>query len=265
MFKQAVAIAVLALAGTIDAQWCSDCKWGVNKLVSYVEVHGNTDACSYVVKEVQSYSHNLCGAECGSFVNRMCQQILTKIESTAGNDLSSDNIDAVGICTDVHACSSESSSRERRTSRSWAESFCRGECAQYPNPSECQPACVNDIVNGAMSFRRAVNAKMADDARQNPTIQLSNGATGHCVADPTSRQFLCSVNHPTALAAQSSSQDSKSSGVSSGATIGIAVGAVATVLVIAGLAFKAVAESKKQATPVSATEHLVQQDEYATA
>eukprot|EP00036_Acanthoecidae_sp_10tr_P011119 CAMPEP_0182925250 /NCGR_PEP_ID=MMETSP0105_2-20130417/8791_1 /TAXON_ID=81532 ORGANISM="Acanthoeca-like sp., Strain 10tr" /NCGR_SAMPLE_ID=MMETSP0105_2 /ASSEMBLY_ACC=CAM_ASM_000205 /LENGTH=278 /DNA_ID=CAMNT_0025063087 /DNA_START=64 /DNA_END=900 /DNA_ORIENTATION=+ len=277
MLKTAVVVALLGLSGASDVQWCSDCKWGVNKVVSYAQSRGNSDICSAIVTEVESYSDDLCNSVdgCSSYVTNMCQLVLNKIESRAGAALSADGIDATAICTEVDMCGSSSSSagddddewRARRTaSRGYAERFCEQECANYPHPTECQPACVRDMTSGAYKFRATVASKMEEDSHSNPTITLSNGASGNCIRDPQSRHFLCSVDHAPSTSLESTSPGSSSSssnGLSAGASVAIIVGAVATVLVIAGIAFKAVAESKKAVASAGASELLV--EEYATA
>eukprot|EP00035_Acanthoeca_spectabilis_P019975 m.430523 g.430523 ORF g.430523 m.430523 type:complete len:285 (+) comp17178_c0_seq1:74-928(+) len=265
-----VAAVALAFTATANADICADCKWGVNKVVSYIEQNGNHDVCQAVVSEVEHYVSDLCnpGDDCSHYITNMCQSVLAKIEAMAGTELTAYNVDPTTICTEVDACDSLDSampSRDRRMSQSQAEAFCQNECASYPNPGQCQPSCVSYIVGGADDFAQAVTSQMQTDAQANPTIRLSNGASGNCVQDPASRQFVCSVDHPqgTQLAA-SAPRESKSSGVSSGATVGIAVGAVAAVLLLAGIAFKAASESNKKA-PAAGSELLVQEEVYATA
>jgi hypothetical protein len=273
MYKSTVAIvAVLALTGGSDAQFCTACKWGVNKVVTYFETYGNNAVCSAVLGEVQGITSDLCNSwdDCSQFVTNMCNDVLNELESDAGAALQSDGIDAASICADVGACSTGASddddgSRVRRTSQSWAENFCRTECANYPNPSECQPACVRQVTNGAQDFARAVDTKMRDDEQQSPTITLSTGETGHCVRDATSMHFLCSVDHPTTTLQSSPPKEKPSSSTSTGETVGIAIGAAAVVLLFVGIAIKARSEKKAAAAPTASVLLINEDDEYATA
>lgn len=205
MFRLALAAAVAV--GTANAQWCDDCKWGVNKLVTYVEQNGDNAACDWIVGEVQSYTADLCNEmdECTSYVSSMCHRVLSQLQSDVGSELSSDGIDATSICAAVDMCSTSSSDSsgsndggsdddgsdddDRRVRRS---AFCRQQCASYPHPDRCAAACDRYMGAGRtkMATTKAVDGPYAQrfcssecasyphpsDCERACVIDVSNGA-----------------------------------------------------------------------------------------
>eukprot|EP00036_Acanthoecidae_sp_10tr_P010072 CAMPEP_0182919872 /NCGR_PEP_ID=MMETSP0105_2-20130417/3050_1 /TAXON_ID=81532 ORGANISM="Acanthoeca-like sp., Strain 10tr" /NCGR_SAMPLE_ID=MMETSP0105_2 /ASSEMBLY_ACC=CAM_ASM_000205 /LENGTH=238 /DNA_ID=CAMNT_0025057153 /DNA_START=144 /DNA_END=860 /DNA_ORIENTATION=- len=191
----------------------------------------------------------------------------TASDNTPSDDTASDGTASDNTASDDTASDDDNTRRNRRSSSGWVASACSRECANFPNPTQCQQSCVSMMPGGSVQLRAILNTKMQADARRSPTITLSTGETGHCVKDAASAQFLCAVDHPsaTSLAAGQSSSSSSSKGLSSGATAGIIVGAVAAVLVIVGVAWRATVENKQSAAPTIVTEPLVEEEQYASA